>query len=266
MMRFATVGDNCIDRYLPPIGAHLVGGNAVNVAVQLAALGRAVDYFGAVGDDPPGQAVRKALTSRGVGAAHLLTLPGLSTAYTEVASDADGERRFLHEDFGACARYVPGESDLRALRAMAHVHIGWLNDGGAVKRALRGCGPAVSQDLSVNAPAESLSPGGLDIAFCAAAASDGERQVQRLLQAGARLAVVTLGAAGSLACNGEVLARAGPPAVAPLDTTGAGDAFIAGFIDAHAAGRDLHTCLSQATSRAGFACLHPGGFPQEPIS
>ena len=37
---FAAVGDNCVDRFLPPADECLVGGNAVNVAVQLAMLGR----------------------------------------------------------------------------------------------------------------------------------------------------------------------------------------------------------------------------------
>ena len=41
----ATVGDNCIDRYGPPLGLSLVGGNAVNVAVQLARLGVARRLF-----------------------------------------------------------------------------------------------------------------------------------------------------------------------------------------------------------------------------
>ena len=34
----AAIGDNCIDRFLPPVDDCLVGGNAVNVAVQLALL------------------------------------------------------------------------------------------------------------------------------------------------------------------------------------------------------------------------------------
>ena len=31
----ATMGDNCVDRYLPPLGLEFVGGNALNVAVGL---------------------------------------------------------------------------------------------------------------------------------------------------------------------------------------------------------------------------------------
>ena len=30
-LRIAAVGDNCIDKFLPPVGQALIGGNAVNV-------------------------------------------------------------------------------------------------------------------------------------------------------------------------------------------------------------------------------------------
>lgn len=124
MNLLATVGDNCIDRYLPPLGYCMVGGNAVNVAVQLAALGRAVQYFGAVGDDRAGLLVRKALSTRGVGVDHLLMATGMPTAHTDIATSANGERVFLAEEFGACSSYAVSCSDLRDLRHMRHVHIG----------------------------------------------------------------------------------------------------------------------------------------------
>lgn len=265
MAAFATVGDNCIDRFLPPVGDWLVGGNAVNVAVQLALLGRRASYFGAVGDDPSGQLVRKALISNSVGIDGLTTMAGQHTAFTDIATDADGERHFIFEDFGACGLYQPSIIDIEGLRHMNHVHIGWLNDGGGLKRALRGLGPSVSQDLSVNAGVENLSPESLDIAFCSAPATEAAHEAQRLLQCGVRLAVVTMGAAGSLACDGRNTVFADAPAIMPFDTTGAGDAFIAGFLDYHVAGRNVQDCLGLATVTAGRACKHRGGFPQRAL-
>ncbi len=55
-LRFAVVGDNCVDRFKSPVNQSLIGGNAVNVAVQLAALGHEAFYFGAVGADAMGDA------------------------------------------------------------------------------------------------------------------------------------------------------------------------------------------------------------------
>ena len=62
----ATVGDNCIDRYLPPVGVSTVGGNAVNVAVHIRRRGHRVVYLGAVGDDANGERLLACLDQDGV--------------------------------------------------------------------------------------------------------------------------------------------------------------------------------------------------------
>ena len=95
----AAIGDNCIDRFLPPVDDCLVGGNAVNVAVQLALLKERVHYFGAVGDDAAGTAVRAALDRHGVALENLRTIPGQRTAYTDIELSEDGERSFVFEEF-----------------------------------------------------------------------------------------------------------------------------------------------------------------------
>jgi len=196
---FAAVGDNCIDRFLPPVGDCLVGGNAVNVAVQLAGLGRRVGYFGAVGDDDAGTAVASALAARGVDTQGLRRVAGEATARTDIETLPDGDRRFVFESFGACLGYRPDAADIARLRRLRHVHLGWLREAPALRRSLVGSGVKVSQDLSVNNRAEDLDPAGLDVAFASAAPEAGEAESCRLLAAGARLAVVTLGAAGRLA-------------------------------------------------------------------
>lgn len=262
---FATVGDNCIDRFLPPVGDCLVGGNAVNVAVQLARLGRRVDYFGAVGDDPPGTAVAGALLANGVGIGALRRVPGEATASTDIETLPDGDRRFVFESFGACLGYRPGTSEIRRLRSMRHVHLGWLRGARSLRQALAGSRTVVSQDLSVNNMADDLDPAGLDIAFGSAEPAAGEAESQRLLAAGARLAVVTLGPAGSLAnTRGKILRLPAIPVTA-LDTTGAGDAFIAGFLDDYAKQLNLQECLAAGGEAGGLACGYRGGFPQLPL-
>ena len=263
--QIAAVGDNCIDRFLPPVDDCLVGGNAVNVAVQLAMLGRSVQYFGAVGDDPAGIAVREALTRQGVGLDHLRVLAGFRTAYTDIEVTEDGDRAFVFEEFGACAAYQPVPNDIAGLRRMRHVHIGWLKDDGALKRALARSGVTLSQDLTVNNTPGNLDPGGLDIAFCSAEPEGADAELARLISAGAKLAVVTLGAGGSMASDGRRSVSATAPIITPEDTTGAGDAFIAGFLHAWLDGGSLEQALILGTERGAIACMHRGGFPQAPL-
>ena len=263
--RLAAVGDNCIDRFQAPVGETYVGGNAINVAVQLALLGHQSFYFGAVGRDRDGAQVRQLLEQNGV------RLDGLkerdvNTAYTDIGITPDGDRVFLYEDFGACAGYRPDAEDLALLKTMDHVHIGWLDDGGALRRALAAEGVSVSQDVSVNAAPADLGVEGLNIAF--GSGGDGDQDAERLadgfLSRGAKLAVVTRGALGSLAIDGTELVSTGSRPVDVVDTTGAGDSFIAGFILAHLQGRPLIERLEAGRDLAARTCTHVGGFPQQP--
>jgi len=263
----ATVGDNCIDRYAPPVGLSFVGGNAVNVAVQMAARAQCVAYFGAVGEDAAGQRVIASLRGAGVSVDHVEARPGI-TAYTNVAFDRSGERVFVFEEFGVCRGYRPSAAEIEVLKRLRHVHIGWLDDGGALKRTLLEAGVSVSQDLSVNANAVDVSPEKLSIAFLSAGSRDeAHAVVARALSAGARLAVVTMGRLGSLASDGKALAEANAEPVTPVDTTGAGDTFIAAFLVARLAGNNLAECLKAGSVAAAATCLHYGGFPQagEPL-
>ena len=262
---FATVGDNCIDCFIPPVGDCLVGGNAVNVAVQLARLGCAVDYLGAVGADSGGEAVCTALAANGVGTGRVRRLPGEATAQTDVETLPDGDRRFVFESFGACDSYRPDVTDLQFLMSRGHVHIGWLRGALALRQALRAADVVVSQDLTVNNEASELDPAGLDIAFGSATPLAGEAESERFLSLGARLAVITLGAAGCLANDGRQMLRIEAQPTEVEDTTGAGDAFIAGFLDAHAKGLNLKECLLRGGALGAACCRHRGGFPQRPL-
>jgi len=264
-LAFAVVGDNCIDRYLPPIGQSYVGGNAVNVAVQLSRRALRVGYFGAVGNDSEGDRILRALAGNGVDVANVQAKPG-TTAYTNIKVDETGERVIAYEDFGVCAGYRPSKRDLDRILSAGYVHIGWLDDGGALRRALAAKGVRASQDVSVNASSENLGVEGLDVAFVSAGADrlGAARLIRGLLAAGARLAVATCEALGCIASDGETTAETCVRRVDIVDTTGAGDSFIAGFLSAHFRSADLTVCLEEGRDAAADVCTQFGGFPQAP--
>jgi fructoselysine 6-kinase len=263
--RFAAVGDNCVDRFRAPLNLSLIGGNAVNVAVQLATAGHDALYFGAVGRDVDGERTRDLLRANGVDVSHVVFRDAV-TAFTDIESLPNGERVFAYEDFGACKGYRPDAAAFAALKTMRHVHIGWLDDGGDLRRALSADGVSVSQDVSVNASPIDLGIDGLSIAFASADDDncDADAIARALLAGGAKLAVVTRGSLGSLATDGRRYAETGVKTVDVVDTTGAGDSFIAGFISAYSNGMPLLACLERGRDRAAFTCMHVGGFPQEP--
>ena len=102
-------------------------------------------------------------------------------------------------------------------------------------------------------------------------ASSVEAAAGALLRAGVRAAVVvTLGAEGALALGvdrarlgGVVLLRQrAARGAAVADTTGAGDAFNAGFLHVfHATGGDLRAALSWGCACGTACCAHVGASP-----
>jgi hypothetical protein len=77
---------------------------------------------------------------------------------------------------------------------------------------------------------------------------------------GPDLVVATRGTAGAAAFHaGEIAFAAAAPADI-VDTLGAGDGFIAGFLAAHAAGSPVAACLAQGVAHAARVCASKGGF------
>jgi fructoselysine 6-kinase len=257
----ATIGDNTIDEYVGQDSYSFVGGNALNVAVQAARLGRGVRYFGAVGADDAGGRIRQTLSRLGVDVAGLVSLPG-RTSTSRIRVDAAGDRHFEFEDFGVCADYVPGPPMLDLLAECGAVHIGMLPAAGLVRERLRGRGVLVSQDCGVSHGYEHL-----DVAFCSQAAAGHvpERIASDAVARGARLAVVTCGADGSIAFDGRNWRQAEAVPVTVVDTTGAGDGYAAGFLDAWLAGADVDQAMAAGSVVAARTCTHLGAWPQEPL-
>ncbi len=76
---------------------------------------------------------------------------------------------------------------------------------------------------------------------------------------GSRLAVIKLGAAGSRIVGGGVNLRGSAARARVVDTTGAGDAFNAGFLAARLCGGDLHAALRLANHVGALSTRRPGG-------
>ena len=74
-------------------------------------------------------------------------------------------------------------------------------------------------------------------------------------------AVVKLGGDGAVAAVGERRWRVPAVPAVPLDTTGAGDAFAAGFLAAWTLDGDVEAALRLATRIAARAVSQPGGRP-----
>lgn len=274
--RLAVYGDNCIDRYVGPGAADFVGGNAVNVAVHLAAEGIRVSYFGVTGSDTEGRRVRKSLEDRGVDCARVRVRDG-ATAVTWIEV-RDGERIVLDDRAGVQCPLSLDSEDLEALATYDMIHCpaftGWNIEWREAQPKLleevkflsqRGC--FVSIDFSELWEPEIAKMLGacISVAFVSrgqlASKEDIDQTIAFFHRCGAPEVVVTLGGSGSVYSGAEVVRMPALP-IAPVDTLGAGDAFIAGWLFSRLSGDDVRGQLRRATRTAADACLYLGAWPQ----
>jgi fructoselysine 6-kinase len=257
----ASVGDNCVDRYLSAPALARAGGNALNVAAGLSAAGLKSYYLGAVGEDANAELILDGAHSAQVATDRVRRRPE-PTGVTEVRLRSDGDREFVEERYGASAGYRPDADDIAFLRACRWVHCVNLADPEALIAQLDGV--PVSFDFGMESSAElvaQLAPR-LEIAFFSGAGLDREQAValgERAVAVGAALAVVTRGRSGSMALNSAVIEVPAQP-VDVVDTLGAGDALIAAVIAARVRGQEIEQALLAGSAAAARACRHYGAW------
>lgn len=262
MARVLGIGDNTVDIYVDQ-DVQFPGGNAVNVAVLMHRLGAEAAYLGCIGDDFLGDLVRDALAAEGVDCTRLRRAAGGNSwsRIRHVGNDRvfDGNHPSMRDDY----RLTDQDFAWMAGFDLAHSSIySKLEDA---LPAIRAAGPTLSFDYSAEytdafiaatAPhieIAFLSAAGLDDAACAALA-------RSVAAHGPELVVITRGAQGALALEaGEVRRQPIEPAQV-VDTLGAGDGFIAGFLMERLSGGDLGRQMAAGATYASHVCGYRGAF------
>lgn len=90
------------------------------------------------------------------------------------------------------------------------------------------------------------------------------KAARKLLDQGIGTVVITLGARGSLCCNGSEQYRIQPYPVKAVDTTAAGDAYVGALATGLAEGRSLRDSLEFASAAASVAVTRAGAQPSLP--
>jgi fructoselysine 6-kinase len=257
-VRICCVGDNTIDRYIGASNESYVGGNALNVAVQLRRLGHDAAYFGAVGDDDDGRRILHALRSLDVDITGVTIAPG-RTANTIVRVTDEGDRVFEKEEYGVTLGYAPSDADIDRMSEFDGVHLGFIGKPEVLRDRIFKRVALLSQDCGV-------SPGfdHLNVAFCSCGDDPGSAKevLSAAVAAGARLAVATCGAAGSASYDGAQYRSMSALPTTVVDTTGAGDSYIAGFLSGLLSGRSVEDAMRTGAELAAETCAHVAAWPQ----
>ena len=265
---------------MPP-GTETSGGSAANTCVMAAGLGARVGFLGKVAADALGEAFRRDMAAAGV---HFPTAPlqdGAPTARCLILVTPDGQRT-MNTYLGACVAFGEGDIEAAAVRDAAVLYLeGYLFDPPAAQRAFRraaGLAHAAGRKvaLSLSDPfcvdrhrvAFRALVRDVDVLFAneAEICSLYERDAWDAAAAAARqevpLAVLTRSEQGSVIVHGaETVVVAAEPADV-VDTTGAGDAYAAGFLTGLIGGRGLAACGRLGSIAAAEVISHFGARPE----
>lgn len=262
MKRIGCVGDNCVDHYRQTGEDHF-GGNPVNVAVYTQRLGGHASYVGAVGTDRRGTALLDAMRGRGVDVSHVHVDAG-STAVTYV-EHINGDRVFGDYEEGVMAHFSLTEDDIAFLGGHDVVVSGLWGHAETALSRIRACGAVTAFDCSdrPDDPIAQTALAGTDIAFFSDDGSDDEtltRRLRELAALGPKIVVATRGSSGSMAYDGQQIYRQGIVPCSVVDTMGAGDSFIAGFLFGYAEGLDMAGCMQSGARCSAVTLAYEGAW------
>ncbi len=265
------------------------GGAESNVAIGVARLGVPATWMGRLGDDALGRLIGRQLRAEGVNVASTCD-PTAPTALMLKERPAAGSSAVSYYRAGSAgSRLAPEHLDTALIREARILHITGIT-------AALGDGPRAALDAAIDAAHDGGTLVSFDVnhrsrlwdqATAAVAYRDiaaradvvfagndeaelltGEQepaaQALAITAMGPKQAIVKLGAEGAHAlCDGNTVRQAAFP-VSAVDTVGAGDAFVAGYLAELISGAPLAERLRTAAACGAIACTAPGDWEAAP--
>ena len=265
-----------------------MGGSESNVAIGVRRLGLPATWIGRVGDDPPGHLILRELRAERVRAI-TVTDPAPTGLMMRWRPSGRHARVTYYRRESAGAHLRAGDIPEDVIRQAAVLHVTGITlalgpePAEAVARAVavaRAAGVTVTFDLNYRSalwseeeaePALTEAVGQADVVFAGETeaeivthTADPLRAACALEEIGPRQILIKRGAHGCLArIDGATLEQAAP-AVAVVDTVGAGDAFVAGYLAELMNGADPRERLRTAAAAGAFAVTVSGDWEGMP--
>ena len=239
-----------------PAFVKAAGGAPANVAVGVARLGRRSGFMGQVGDDDFGRFLVNTIATAGVDVGGISYSATARTALAFVSLQADGERSFMfYRHPSADMLWQPQDVDVGYATNTRIFHYGSISLIGEPSRsatlaalaAAHAGGALISYDPNLRLalwPSAADARAGIlaglphahlvkvseeELTFLTGS-EDLAEGAARLWHADLKLLVVTRGAAGCVYFHGDAQGAVPGFSVDVVDTTGAGDGFVAGLL------------------------------------
>jgi 2-dehydro-3-deoxygluconokinase len=270
------------------------GGDTLNTAIHLARAGHDTAYVTAIGCEPTSADLKMQWAAEGLDTAHVLDHPVRSTGLYAITTDTAGERSFSYWRDTSAARdmfALPGMAQALDAAAQADllcyslITLAILPPDDrerlyALARDLRGRGGKVAFDGNYrprlwNSTDEARTARDAAIA-CAdfglptledeamlSGSADADAAARHWIGLGCAETVVKLGAEGCRLPDGSIIPP--PEVLNPVDTSGAGDAFNAGYLAARMEGAGMEEAAEAGHRLAGWCVMRPGGIPARDI-
>ena len=265
------------------------GGDTLNTAIHLARAGHDVVYLTALGSDDLSASLKERWAAEGLDTGMVITHPRRSTGLYAISTDAAGERSFSYWRDTSAAREmfaIPAMHEMLERAASADlfvfslISLAILPDQGreallALAEQVRTGGGSVAFDGNYrprlwDSPASARHWRDRAIA-CAdfglptrddeaqLGSGDTEAIARHWQQLGCRETIVKLGVDGCRMPDGAIIAP--DAALSPVDTSGAGDAFNAGYLAARMSGQTPLVAAREGHALAGWTIMRPGAIP-----
>jgi sugar/nucleoside kinase (ribokinase family) len=257
-----------------------IGGSGAIVACGAARLGLRTALIGVVGDDLFGRFMLECLADKGVHVGRCITTSTRSTGLSIILARAK-DRAILTAP-GAINSLTGNDVDRDLLRGSRHVHVSSYYLQSELQRDLVGIfdeahDAGASTSVDPNWDPSSRWDGDLlalldhtDCFFpneaeaCRITGAPSVEAAAAALAQATSVVAVKEGAKGGLARYGDDVVRAPALRVDIVDTVGAGDSFVAGFLAGRLRGWSLERCLAVACACGSLSARVPGGTDGQP--
>jgi 2-dehydro-3-deoxygluconokinase len=270
------------------------GGDTLNTATHMARMGLDVAYVTAVGTDPISDALVAAWTEEGIDTSYVLRHPLRNPGIYAIHVDALGERSFLYWRDKSAAREmfalpemagVLAEAERASLLYFSLISLAILPEEGraallALAKSVRANGGKVAYDSNfrrnlwrdleearyISDKAMAVSDIGVptnvdEEQLCKAFMSESQIAM-RWHEAGCAQVVVKAGEDGCFYSDGSTATRHfNANIVTAVDSSGAGDAFNAGFFASLSKGIDVETAIQSGQRLALWVIQRKGAIP-----